>query len=234
MRVAVLTFDHDLADLLTQALSAIGHTVQLSSAGAAFMPWPNDADLLMLDLRTGGAEPDALVRRYRDQGAGPVLLLAARDEQEHVLAALAAGADDYLLKPVRRGELQARVQILLERRYPGYRARQEIRFGEYTFMPDADRITAFGKEIAVTQKEFQVALLFFRNLGRPLSRATIRESVWSHDEELPSRTIDTHVSRVRSKLALRPVNGFRLLPVYSYGYKLEQLAAGTPHPETGS
>jgi DNA-binding response OmpR family regulator len=80
-----------------------------------------------------------------------------------------------------------------------------------------------GQSVELTQKEFDLALLFFRNIGRPLSRAYIREAVWASDAEIASRTMDTHVSRVRSKLLLRPENGFRLAPVYSYGYRLEQL-----------
>jgi DNA-binding response OmpR family regulator len=80
-----------------------------------------------------------------------------------------------------------------------------------------------GKQIEVTQKEFDLALLLFQNLGRPLSRAYILEAIWSRERDVPSRTMDTHVSRVRNKLQLKPENGFRLTPVYSYGYRLEQL-----------
>jgi DNA-binding response OmpR family regulator len=87
------------------------------------------------------------------------------------------------------------------------------------------RLTMNGTQVDLTQKEFDLALLFFRNLGRPLSRAYILEAVWARDIEIPSRTMDTHVSRIRTKLQLRPDNGFRLAPVYSYGYRLEQIAA---------
>jgi DNA-binding response OmpR family regulator len=100
---------------------------------------------------------------------------------------------------------------------------EEIRFGNYVFESRSGRLTMAGTHIQVTQKEFELALLFFRNLGRPLSRAYILEAVWASEVEIPSRTMDTHVSRVRSKLQLRPENGFRLAPVYSYGYRLEQI-----------
>jgi DNA-binding response OmpR family regulator len=85
------------------------------------------------------------------------------------------------------------------------------------------RLMLDGQSIEVTHKEFALALLLFRHLGRPLSRAYIMEAVWSDDAGLSSRTLDTHISRVRSKLRLRPEQGFRLAPVYSYGYQLEQL-----------
>jgi DNA-binding response OmpR family regulator len=65
--------------------------------------------------------------------------------------------------------------------------------------------------------------MLFRNAGRPLSRSHIREVVWGRDIEIPSRTMDTHISRIRSKLELRPEHGFRLVPVYSYGYRLDPM-----------
>ena len=80
-----------------------------------------------------------------------------------------------------------------------------------------------GRLVELTQKEFQLALLFLNNIGKPLSRGHIREAVWGRDSEVPSRTMDTHVSRVRSKLTLRPESGYLLAPVYSYGYRLERL-----------
>jgi len=119
----------------------------------------------------------------------------------------------------------ARVQALLRRAYPSQSAVEQIQFGNYIFESRTGRLSMSGAEIEVTQKEFDLALLFFRNLGRPLSRAYILEAVWSRDVEVPSRTMDTHVSRVRSKLQLRPENGYRLAPVYSYGYRLEQITA---------
>ncbi len=77
----------------------------------------------------------------------------------------------------------------------------------------------------LTQKEFQLAVLMLRNVGKPLSRGHIREMVWGRGSDVPSRTMDTHVSRVRTKLDLRPEHGYLLAPVYSYGYRLEHLAA---------
>jgi DNA-binding response OmpR family regulator len=129
-----------------------------------------------------------------------------------------------MIKPVRRGELLIRVQVLLRRAYPAQNTSEQIQFGQYVFELPIGRLSLNGKQIDVTQKEFDLALLFFRNLGRPLSRAYILEAIWSREVDVPSRTMDTHVSRVRNKLHLKPENGFRLTPVYSYGYRLEELS----------
>ena len=154
----------------------------------------------------------------------PVLFMTSRSGEDDIVAGLAAGADDYMIKPIRRGELVARVQALLRRAYPSQTAIEQIQFSQYIFEPRTGRLTVDGEPAELTQKEFDLALLLFRNLGRPLSRAYILEAVWLRDIEIPSRTMDTHISRVRTKLKLRPENGFRLAPVYSYGYRLEQLS----------
>ncbi|GAB3554906.1 hypothetical protein GCM10027343_43360 [Noviherbaspirillum agri] len=177
-----------------------------------------------MDLHASSGLTEALHElRQATPGAFPTLLLANRSDEDDVVAALAGGTDDYLIKPIRRGELLTRVQVLLKRAYPAAHAAHQLQFGTYIFEEGNARLTQSGKPIDVTQKEFELALLFFRHLGRPLSRAFIRDSVWAREAEIPSRTIDTHVSRVRSKLGLRRENGYRLAPVYSFGYKLEQL-----------
>ena len=114
---------------------------------------------------------------------------------------------------------------VLRRAYPSQSGAEQLTFGPYVFETRPGRLLMDGEPIEVTHKEFYLALLFFRNIGRPLSRAYIHESVWIRETNVPSRTMDTHVSRVRNKLQLKPENGFRLVPVYSYGYRLEKLGA---------
>lgn len=224
MRIAVLDSDPDQARLVCQVLTTAGHTCQCSASGKEFLErmQRESVDLLVIDNKLSDLSGIEVIRAAR--GSLPVLFIVGGAAEDEIVAALAAGAGDYLVKPLRRGELALRVRVLLKRAYPEQQATAAIRFGSYAFETDSGRLTVNGKPIDVTRKEFDLALLFFRNLGRPLSRAYIQESIWSRDTDVPSRTMDTHVSRVRNKLGLRPENGFRLVPVYSYGYRLEQLA----------
>ena len=184
-------------------------------------------DMLVIDWQVPDLDGAAVLHWAREKLAPnlPVLFMTSRSGEDDIVAGLAAGADDYMIKPIRRGELVARVQALLRRAYPNQNAVEQLQFGNYVFEVRTARLTVNGVPVELTQKEFDLALLFFRNLGRPLSRAYILEAVWARDIEIPSRTMDTHVSRVRTKLQLRPDNGFRLAPVYSYGYRLEQISA---------
>jgi DNA-binding response OmpR family regulator len=227
MRIALLDDDRTQSEVICQVLAAVGHACQSFHTGWDVLTQMRreGCDMLIVDWQVADSSGAEVLRWVRDKlpPSLPVLFLTGRSGEDDIVAALAGGANDYMIKPIRRGELVTRVQALLRRAYPAQTAFEQIRFDKYVFEVPIARLTIAGKQIDVTQKEFDLALLLFQNLGRPLSRAYIQEAIWSRDAELSSRTMDTHVSRVRNKLQLKPENGFRLTPVYSYGYRLEQL-----------
>ena len=229
MRIAVLDNDRSQADLICQVLSSAGHSCQSFEGGKELLTQmrKDSADLLIMDWPAGDGETADVLRRAKERMVpdAPTMFLVGSGAEDDIVAGMEAGADDYLVKPLRRGELVARVSALLRRAYPAQTGTEQLQFGPYVFETRPGRLLKDGNVIDVTQKEFYLALLFFRNIGRPLSRAYIHESVWVRETAVPSRTMDTHVSRVRNKLSLRPENGFRLVPVYSYGYRLEKLGA---------
>lgn len=100
----------------------------------------------------------------------------------------------------------------------------KVVFGDFEFDFGTRAVFVKGRAITLTQKEFSLALLLFRCMDAALSREQIFEAVWPSSAGAPSRTMDTHISVVRTKLGLRPENGYRLSPIYGYGYRLEQLA----------
>lgn len=227
MRITVLDSDPEQAAAICDALATLGHSCARHEAGrSALEDLRREAsDLLVASWQVADMPaPDfiTLAREATDMRI-PILAIVNRTSEQDAVSALKAGIDDYLVTPVRRHELILRVRALLKVTHPEAGSEQ-LHFGRYTFELHSARTWANGKEIALTRKEFAVALLFFSNLGRPLSRAYIQESVWPREEDMPSRTIDTHVSRVRTKLELIPENGYRLVPVYSFGYRLEELA----------
>lgn len=228
MRIAVLDDDRSQTDLVCQVLVGAGHLCYPFQSGKDLLNQlrRESYDMLVIDWQVPDLDGAEVLRWAREKLPAnlPVLFMTSRSGEDDIVAGLAAGADDYMIKPIRRGELVARVQALLRRAYPNQNAVEQQQFGNYVFEVRTARLTMNGVPVELTQKEFDLALLFFRNLGRPLSRAYILEAVWSRDIEIPSRTMDTHVSRVRTKLQLRPDNGFRLAPVYSYGYRLEQIS----------
>jgi DNA-binding response OmpR family regulator len=231
MRIAILDDDESLVEVITLLLEKVGFSCHGFTGGRALLKTlrRESFDLLVLDWSVpdiSGTEVLAWVRANLVQRV-PVLLVTGRASENDIVEGLSAGADDYMIKPLRASELVARVQALLRRAYPAA-TQDQIVFGHYRFEASRNEVRADlsgGPRVAImTQKEFDLALLLFRNVGRPLSRSHIREVVWGRDTEIPSRTMDTHVSRIRSKLDLRPENGFRVVPVYSYGYRLDKVA----------
>ena len=227
MQIAVIDNDPQQRALIIEALTAAGHECQAASTDEAQVAkgLRDGLDLLVFHWQPE-AEGLRWLKTLRQTAKSlPVLLITGRATERDFAEALEDGPSDYLVKPVRRNEVALRARVLVARLHPAKFQSDAQEFDDFAFDVRAARLTVGGSQISLTQKEFDLALLFFRNLGRPLSRATILESVWSQDTEFNSRTMDTHVSRIRTKLGLRPERGYRLAPVYSYGYRLEKLGA---------
>jgi DNA-binding response OmpR family regulator len=227
MRIALIEPDLQHAKLVDRLIFAGGHVCLHFTTSATFLQRARDEffDLLITESWAGDHCAEDVIPRARSILPGlPVMMLITAPRESQIVAALHAGADDCLSKPVRGPEMLARVEALQRRagvRRPANRRREVI--GGYTF--DAANFAVTFRELTVTMtpKEFRLALLLFNNLARPVSRAHILETVWARRRDVKSRTIDTHASRVRSKLQLRPELGYTLTPVYGYGYQLDPI-----------
>ncbi|MDN7179312.1 response regulator transcription factor [Caballeronia sp. SEWSISQ10-4 2] len=127
-----------------------------------------------------------------------------------------------LLKSMRSGEFGARVAALLWRAYPANTA-AITELGPYRFDSRQQSVTVRGQPVQLSGTQFRLALLFFSNIGRVLSRDHILAMVWGREFRETTRTIDSHVSRLRLALTIEPINHFRLQPVYKSGYRLLHL-----------
>lgn len=230
MRIALLEDDPAQSDLVRLWLSGAGHICHSYDRSREFMRvLAHDSfDLLVLDWELPDVNGDEVLAWARANGheSVPVLFTTARDEEKDIVAALKAGADDYLVKPLRKEEMLARIGALTRRSSSSGRAapRAGFRVGEFEIDPDRRLVVRNGATIELTQKDFDLATFLFRNVGNLVSRGHILETVWGRSPDLNTRTVDTHVSRLRTKLGLLPEHGWRLSAIYQHGYRLEQLA----------
>lgn len=227
MLIAILEDDAAIGAVTKKWLEDAKYRVSLFDTGAKLLRHAAlDAfDVFLLDWvlpDISGLEVLKLLKAQPNIQA-PILFVTVRDSEIDVVRALDAGADDYLLKPVRRQELLARINAVTRRLNRAAVGVDEEIFGTYRFVPSGRQVYCDNKSLELTAKEFELGLFLFKNVGKLLSRELISNAVWGHPVSELSRTIDTHMSRIRKKLEISPENGFRLQPVYSAGYRLERV-----------
>ena len=225
MRIAILEDEASLAAQLAQTLSQSGDSCFIFHSGQKLINLLHHEtmDALLLDWNVPDVSGLAVVQWVRENlpKPPPILMLTSRALEEDIVAALRAGADDYVVKPIQPAVLLARIEALRRRAYPNPPAEPIERYGDYEFDTRLEQVSVGGRPVALTAKEFGLALMLFRNMLRTLSRSYLFEALWGRNPDLQTRTLDAHISKVRTKLGLRMENGFRLVPVYAYGYRLE-------------
>jgi len=232
MHGAIVDDDRAQTDLVSKLLQGVGHSCAVfSSAQALLSRMRQDTfDFIVLDWTMPGMSGLEALKLIRQgpYATTPILMLTSRADDSDVVRGLEAGADDYVVKPLVPDIFLARVDAILRRARLARPQAPTAAYGPYLFDRSRESVSIDGQPVKLTAKEFALALAFFENLSRPLSRTWLLETVWGTTADIESRTLDAHVSKIRSKLNLRAETGYRLLPVYSYGYRLEGTESAVP------
>jgi DNA-binding response OmpR family regulator len=199
-RVLVVEDDEAIADVLRRSLRAEGHEVQSAADGVEALAQAEQfvPDLVILDLGLPRLDGTEVLKRLRDEGDVPILILTARTETEDRVEGLDAGADDYLPKPFEREELLARTRALLRRRPP--RGSASLAVGNLLLNPDSREVKRGDREIELTNREFELLQYLAENQKLVVSRERLLEDVWGYDPFEQTNTIDVFISNLRRKL----------------------------------
>ncbi|MFA9429527.1 response regulator transcription factor [Egicoccus sp. AB-alg2] len=223
-RVLLVEDDDGIARPLVTALSASGHQVVRVATGREALTAARDADAVVLDLGLPDVDGIEVCRRLRrDLGADlPILVLTARTTETEVVVGLDAGADDYVAKPFRLAELQARLRALLRRaaaaRPPLAR---ELVVRDVRLDPAARRAWLGGEELELSPKEFDLLALLLARAGSVVTRDELAREVWDTRWMGASKTIDVHVSSLRRKLGDDPAEPRYISTVRGVGLRFE-------------
>jgi len=228
MRIVILEDDKDQAALLVAWLEEEGHQCTVHNDGTSFIRgYTNESyDLVMLDWmvpQTSGLEVLKHLRNHLDAMV-PVVFITQRDAEEDIVMALQSGADDYMTKPVRQKETIARVDAIARRVGFGKKnVADNYDYSPYLIDTKLRHVFYNDEQVDMTQKEYELTLFLFKNVGRVISRGHLLEMVWGTSAQINTRTVDTHISRLRSKLNIDAEESWKLTSVYRHGYRLENL-----------
>ncbi len=227
MRIALLEDDIDQAKLVEVWLTDAGYSCYSFDSGSYIIRAlkKESFDVLILDWEIPDMTGLQVLQWARENldWYVPILFITQRDREEDVVTALKAGADDYMSKPIKRAEMLARIGAITRRNNPIESDETVLDFSPYSIDLKRRTVSCNQEDIDLTQKEYELTLFIFRNIGRILSRGYILETVWGKNPEINTRTVDTHVSRLRRKLKINDENGWNLSSVYQHGYRLESI-----------
>jgi len=179
-----------------------------------------DPDLILLDIMLPRVNGFEICRAIRAQNLKtPILMLTAKGQEEDIILGLNLGADDYITKPFRIGELAARANALLRR--SKLKPAETCRFGDFELDTDAHRLFRTGVEVELTAKEFKLLAYFASRPGRALARNDILNAVWGHSVIVTPRSIDRCVATLRSKIEQDPHRPAFIQTIRDIGYRFE-------------
>lgn len=228
-RLLIVEDDPDIVQLLTHYLEKEGYQVHAAGTGVeglhaagALLP-----DLLILDLMLPGMEGYEVCKRLRAEpmtAALPIMMLTARGDETERIIGMEVGADDYVTKPFSPKEVVARVKALLRRSVSaGEAPRGRHVYGTLTLDSIRHEVGWEGRPLTLTAKEFKLLEYLLMNRGRLVTRETLLTGVWGYDATVTTRTIDTHIRRLREKI---PMLCEAIVSIKPYGYKLREEDGG--------
>jgi two-component system, OmpR family, response regulator ResD len=221
--VLVVDDEPTITEVVSRYLQRAGYQTRAAGDGpeALALAVESRPDLVVLDLMLPGMDGLEVMRKLREQGRLPVILLTAKGEATDRVVGLRLGADDYVVKPFSPAELVARVDAVLRRVDPEPELEEPIVFDELELDPVGRRVTVRGEEAQLTVREYELLLHFLRHPGQVFSRDQLMDSVWQYSFYTDTSTVTVHIRRLRAKIERDPSKPRWLQTVWGVGYRFQ-------------
>ena len=227
MKILAVDDDDSIRDLLTIQLKRNGYDVMTAADGEEALDKALGADFILLDLMLPKIDGYEVCRRLKADAKTksiPIIMLTAKTEEIDTVLGLELGADDYMAKPFSLRELLARIKAV-ERRTQSKKLESKeqltLHLGPLVMDFAAYRVSLFGKELALTPKEYELLKLFLTHIGRAYSRDELLTRIWGYEYYGDTRTVDVHIRHLRSKLAAAPELAQAIETVRGIGYRFQ-------------
>lgn len=179
-------------------------------------------DLILLDIMMPKVDGYEVCREIRKSSNVPIIMVTARGEDFERIMGLDIGADDYIIKPFAPGEVMARIRAILRRIVAEEsKVEREIKFENLRVDIDNYEAEMDGEDLGLTKKELEILWTLADARGKVFSRENLLNSVWGYDYYGDSRTVDTHIKRLRAKMDKHPHPGYEIATIWGVGYKFE-------------
>ena len=221
-KILVVEDDQAMAVALRDGFKYKGYSVQLASDGAsgARLVKEKDFDLVILDVMLPKMSGLDICKQLRSSGNDiPIILLTARGQEIDKVMGLELGADDYVTKPFSFMELIARVEAVLRRATKRVEKNEIVRVGDFVLDSKKCIASKSGKVLGLSHREFRLLEYLIDHRGEVVSRDQLLDSVWGYDSFPLSRTVDTHIAKLRHKIEDDPGNPRYIMTVHRAGYK---------------
>jgi len=222
--ILIIEDERDLADLVAFNLERDGYKTVLATDGAEGLATAGRVipDLILLDLMLPGmlgTEVCKLLKKSENTARIPVIMLTAKTEEIDKVVGFEVGADDYVAKPFSTRELLLRVKAVLRRSVPDRVEDSIIKIGPISIDTERHVVAIDGSEVGFTSTEFKLLQTLVKRLGRVQSRDVLLRDVWGYNYVEDTRTVDTHITRLRTKMGEA---GNLIKTVRGFGYKMEE------------
>jgi DNA-binding response OmpR family regulator len=223
--ILVVEDDREINSLISKTLQREGFAVTGVHDGADALRRLSGErfEMVILDLMVPEVDGWEVLRRIREEGNMPVLIVSAKNRETDKIMGLGLGADDYLVKPFGVGELVARVRAQLRRSLaysPDARDVGALRCGDIAMDTRTHEVSVGGKQAGLTAKEFEILKLFLLNPRQVFTKQQLFRAVWGEEYRNDENTVMVHIRRLREKVEDDPSNPRRILTVWGIGYKL--------------